>query len=387
MSVNDLMRIVRRASFVMAAVLSFVAAEAALAQAGDPLRGGTLFNTTYKCNNCHTSGVKAIPSGATVTGLLDAISTVSEMRSRFASTLANNATDLADLAAYIAAGNAPALDLDQHGFTGSWFEAATSGQGIELEFFPGLVAADTAFVQGAWFTFDAGAAGGADHQRWYTFDGKAQTGHTSIPITLYQNTGGKFDAPPTTSPVVVGSGTLAFTGCTDGTFSYAFNDGSNRTGTIALTRLTPNVTCALGAAPSTNADFGFSGNWLDPATSGQGFVFELNPMSPVLFFTWYTYAPNGQTQGAAGQRWYTGQAGYTPGARVIAATLYETTGGVFDQATTPPAQTVPVGTATVTFTSCAVAQIDFRFTSGSSAGSTGTIPLVRIGPVPAGCGL
>jgi len=71
---------------------------------------------------------------------------------------------------------------------------------------------------------------------------------------------------------------------------------------------------------------------------------------------------------------------------VIATTLYETTGGVFDQPTTPPPQTVPVGTATVTFASCAAAQIDFRFTSGSSAGMTGTIPLVRIGPVPAGCG-
>jgi len=385
MRVIDWMRMVRRVSWIATAALSLMAAHSALAQTGDPVRGATLFNTTYKCNGCHTFGVKPIPSGGTVAGLLQAISTVPEMRSRFASTLGNNPTDLADLAAYIAAGNAPALDLDQHGFTGSWFEAATSGQGIELEVFPRLVAVDTAFVQGAWFTFDAGA-GGADHQRWYTFDGKAQTGQGSIPITLYQNTGGKFAAPPTTSPVIVGTGTLSFTSCTDGTFSYQFTDGSNRTGSVALTRLTPNVTCAIGAAPVTNADFSYSGNWLDPTTAGQGFVFELNPLSPVLFFTWYTYAPNGQAQGAAGQRWYTGQGGYAPGARVIATTLYETTGGVFDQPTTPPPQTVPVGTATVTFTSCAAAQIDFRFTSGSSAGMTGTIPLVRIGPVPAGCG-
>ena len=84
----------------------------------------------------------------------------------------------------------------------------------------------------------------------------------------------------------VGSGTLSFTDCTTGTFAYTFSDGSGRTGTIPLTRITPNVTCAVGTAPTTNADFGLSGNWYDPATSGQGFVFEVNPLAPVFFFAW-----------------------------------------------------------------------------------------------------
>jgi hypothetical protein len=276
-------------------------------------------------------------------------------------------------------------DLDQHGLTGSWFEPATSGQGFEVEFYPNLVAAGTALVQGAWFTFDTAPAGGADRQRWYTFNGNGQSGQPSVPITIYQNVGGNFNAPPVTAPVAVGTGTLSFTACDSGTLAYAFSDGSGRSGTIPLSRITPNVTCTTGTAATTNADFALSGNWFDPATSGQGFVFEVNPISPVVFFAWYTYSPSGQTAGAAGQRWFTGQGAFTSGSRMIALTLFETTGGVFDQPT-PAAQTsVAVGSAMVSFTSCSTAQLQFSFTGGSNAGHAGTISLARVGPVPPGC--
>jgi hypothetical protein len=280
---------------------------------------------------------------------------------------------------------ASALDLDQHGLTGSWFEPATSGQGIEVEFFPDLVAPGTAFVQGAWFTFDAAPSGGADRQRWYTFSGHAQRGNANVPVTIFQNVGGNFNTPPVTSAMPMGTGTLAFSQCNAGTFNYMFSDGSGRTGTIPLTRITPNVTCAVGTPPTTNADFALSGNWFDPATSGQGFVFEVNPNVPVFFFAWYTYAPTGQAAGAAGQRWYTGQASYSVGSRVMALTLFETTGGLFDQPTSPAPATVPVGTATVTFASCTSAQLQFNFTGGSSAGKSGIISLMRVGPVAPGC--
>jgi len=281
------------------------------------------------------------------------------------------------------AGGAP--DLNQHGLTGSWFEPATSGQGIELEFFPNLVAPGTAFVQGAWFTFDAAPPGDADRQRWYTFSGNAQSGAASVAVTIFRNVGGNFDAPPMTTASAIGSGTLAFTDCSHGTLEYAFTDGSNRAGAIALTRLLPNVTCVTGGVPGTNADFALSGNWLDPATSGQGFVFEVNPNQPFLFGTWYTYALSGEMAGAAGQRWFTAQGGYTPGSRSMTLPLFATTGGVFDLPSTPAPSTDPVGTATVTFASCTSAQVQFNFTAGSSAGRSGTIALSRIGPVPPGC--
>lgn len=280
-------------------------------------------------------------------------------------------------------GGAP--DLNQHGLTGSWYEPATSGQGIEVEFYPDFVAPGTALVAGAWFTFDSAPIGGSDRERWYTFSGNGQTGQPSVPVTILQNVGGNFNAPPITNSTVVGSGTLAFTTCDTGTFDYTFTDGSGRHGMIPLTRIAPNVTCAAGTTPTTNPDFGLSGNWYTAATSGQGFLFEVNPVAPALFFTWYTYAPGGQAAGVAGQRWFTGFAAYTMGSRSVVVDLEETTGGLFDLVTNPAPVTRSVGSATVTFSSCAAAQLNFNFVSGSMAGQAGMISLARIGPVPAGC--
>ena len=65
-------------------------------------------------------------------------------------------------------------------------------------------------------------------------------------------------------------------------------------------------TCRAGpgtdyGAAATNADFGFSGNWYDPATSGQGVTVDVDPGSRVLFLAWYNYPPNGPRAGPAGQ--------------------------------------------------------------------------------------
>ena len=279
-------------------------------------------------------------------------------------------------------------DLNQHGLTGSWFESATSGQGIEIEVFPNLTGPGVSLVQGAWFTFDSAPAGGVDRERWYTFNGPGQSGGANVPVKIFQNVGGNFNATPVTQATQVGTGTLTFADCSNATLSYAFTDGTGRTGSIALTRLTPNVTCTVGTAPATNADFALSGNWFDVSTAGQGFVFDVNPVSPAVFLTWYTYAPAGQVLGAAGQRWFVGLLKpYTVGSHSVTLPLFETTGGVFDQANVPAPASVQVGTATVTFASCTSAQVSFNFTSGSSAGRSGAISLVRVGPIPPGCTL
>jgi hypothetical protein len=198
--------------------------------------------------------------------------------------------------------------------------------------------------------------------------------------------GGNFDAAPITQPTVVGTGSLSFADCSNATLAYTFTDGSARTGSIALTRLTPNVTCTVGIAPSTNADFALSGNWFDATTPGQGIVVDVNPVSPAVFLTWYTYAPAGQALGASGQRWFVGLLKpYVIGSRMLMLPLFETTGGVFDQPTNPNPSSMPVGSATLTFASCTSAQLNFNFTSGSSMGQSGTIALTRVGPVPPGC--
>lgn len=279
---------------------------------------------------------------------------------------------------------APAFDAHQQGLTGSWYQAATSGQGVELEIFPDLIAAGTGLMQGSWFTFDSAASGGADHNRWYTFAGNVQSGSTTATVPIYLNTGGNFNAPPVTSASVVGSVTVTFADCANAQLAYTFTDGSNRSGNVALTRLTPNVTCTMAGGSAPSGEFGLSGNWYDATESGQGFVIEVNPAAAAVFLTWYTYAVNGVSQGAAGQRWYTALASYAPGSRSILLPLYETTGGLFNAS--PPVPTnAQVGTATLTFTSCAAARFAFNFTAGSNAGQSGSIDLTRVGPVPAGC--
>ena len=278
-----------------------------------------------------------------------------------------------------------APDIDQHGLTGIWYEPATSGQGFGIEVYPDVVGAGVGFVQVSWFTFDSGTAGGADRQRWYTASGQVTAGNMAASLLIYQNTGGNFNAGPVTTAQQVGTATLAFTSCESALFTYAFSDGSGRSGSIPLTRITPNVTCSTTDARPTDADLGMSGNWYDAATSGQGFFFELNRNSPVFYFAWYTYAPSGATSGAAGQRWYTGQTNYQQGARSFAMPIYETIGGIFDSPTPIGQTTSVVGTATVTLSSCGAATLSYTFSGGSSAGRSATIALTRVGPVGTGC--
>jgi hypothetical protein len=237
----------------------------------------------------------------------------------------------------------------------------------------------------SWFTYDA-VVGGAERQRWYTAQGQVITGQPNASLTIYQNTGGNFNASPATNAQAVGTATLSFNTCSSGQLSYAFTDGSGRTGSIPLTRLTQNVTCAATTPYPTNTDFAHSGNWYGgAATSGQGLTVEVNPTSGTLFSAWYTYMPNGASAAAAGQRWYTVQGTFRSGIRSIPVTIYETTGGMFDKPTPAGQKTVAVGTGTMAFQSCSAATFSYNFTSGSSSGRSGTITLSRVGPVPPGC--
>jgi YVTN family beta-propeller protein len=156
-----------------------------------------------------------------------------------------------------------APDLNQHGLTGSWFEPATIEQGFEIEVFPDLMAAGTGFAQLSWFTFDT-VAGGANRQRWYTASCAFAPGSRSIPVDIFEATGGVFDAPslPAPTSTKVGSGTLAFQSCSTGTFSYIFTGGSSSgsSGTIALNRVGPVPKgCTLGTTQPACAQIG--GTW------------------------------------------------------------------------------------------------------------------------------
>ena len=196
------------------------------------------------------------------------------------------------------------IDLNQDGLTGSWYDPRTSGQGFFVQVYPDLLAPGKGIVQASWLTYDV-VAGGAEHQRWYTLSGTVVSGQTQVALTIYQNTGGNFNAPPITTAQPIGTATLSFDSCTSGELTYNL---MGRASTIALIRLMQNETCSATAPVPRDLESGLSGNWLDDATSGQGLAMEVNWISNVIFFAWMTYAPNGADAGPAGQRWYTGVA-------------------------------------------------------------------------------
>jgi hypothetical protein len=280
--------------------------------------------------------------------------------------------------------SSPAVNLDQIGLSGSWYNPSTAGQGVVMQVVPDFYGAGQGLLFGGWFTFDAAAAGG---QRWYSVQGQVNSASGSATIPVYVSEGGNFDAPPAVGATPIGEATFAFADCTHGTLGYTFDDGSGRDGEIPLSRLTSNVACTPAGGEPGSGSYLLSGPWYDPETGGQGFLFDINPAERSVFIAWYTYATDGQQiGGGASQRWYSLQGGYTPGRGTIDdLPIFATTGGVFDD---PHSVTTrQVGTASLHFESCSAAMLSYRFTAGENSGRSGTIALARTTSAPTGCAL
>lgn len=135
---------------------------------------------------------------------------------------------------------APAARPPTKGFdarqSGSWYEPATGGQGMQLTVQP-----DGVFF-GAWFTYDvADAADDNGKQHWLTLYGNlAQAVNGRIDLAVVQTVGGAFDRVPTRNRYIVGQATLQMQGCDRATLSYRFDQGelvgafAGRSGEIEL---------------------------------------------------------------------------------------------------------------------------------------------------------
>jgi hypothetical protein len=274
------------------------------------------------------------------------------------------------------------VNVNQEGLSGTWYNPLTSGQGMQFQFSPDDSNPGEGSLFGAWYTYDI-VAGPTNSQRWYSVQSGITGDAQTAAVTIYQNTGGNFDAGPVTNAVAVGTGTLSFDTCDTGSFVYALDDG--RSGTIPLRRLLPNVSCVTSGTPTNPpSDFGLTGTWYDTATGGQGMLIEVNPMDAQVFIGWYTYAADGASAGAAGQRWFSAQSPYTVGTQTMDLIIFQSTGGTFDSPT-GTVSTVPVGTATLTYASCSSATLDYTFTAGDLSGRSGSIALSRLGATPVSC--
>lgn len=261
-------------------------------------------------------------------------------------------------------------------FSGAWFQPGTSGQGFSLEILP-----EQGIVFGGWYTYAASnASAPSPRHRWFTVQAPFSSGQTSIQLTINRNTGGNFNAPPTTQAVPVGTARLTFQSCTSGRFDYELNlDGTMQRGSIPLTRLGSDAYCAQGWTPS----FSFSsngispalnGSWYTPSTSGQGLQFSFLPQNGnLVYLSWFTYDLNGQFAGSNGQRWYTISGNYTPGSpQTSNLAIYQNSNGNFDAA--PVTSAVQIGTATLSFSSCSTATLTYSIPGRPN----GTIPLQRL---------
>ncbi len=263
-----------------------------------------------------------------------------------------------------------AFEIDG-GLTGAWFDPENPGQGLLIEPIP-----SDGSLFAAWFTFDQSVSdSGGEEQRWLTLQGGY--GGAEADLDILSTNGGRFLGADPVETQVVGSARLRFASCTEATLSYQFDDGP--TGEIALTRLLPDTLCGnpIGNAPipktfsSMNA--GLSGAWFDPATPGQGLVFDVVPAADVLFAAWFTFdGASDEKIGAVDQQWMTAQ-GSTAGVESDLV-ISRTTGGQFDS----PASisTVSVGSGKLAFMSCSEAVFEFELASGE----TGSIQLVRLAP-------
>ncbi|MEO5623288.1 MAG: S53 family peptidase [Dokdonella sp.] len=276
---------------------------------------------------------------------------------------------------------AASVNLDQHGLSGAWYNPATSGQGLVLEIGRDAHGAGVGELFGGWFTYDASNAGSP---RWYSIQGPVNANAPSATLPIYATLGGRFDASQNPTTTSVGQATLTFSDCTHGTLGYTFSDGSGRSGSIPLTRLTTNPDCSQDGHSSVfDPDSALSGAWYKSSTSGQGFVFDLSPVQNVLFGAWYTFAPNAApSAGAGGQRWYTLQAPLGADARTTDNIgIFASSDGVFDNPAS--VHTVQVGSARLVFTTCTTATLTYHFSSGENAGRSGSIDLTRLlAPLP-----
>ncbi len=132
----------------------------------------------------------------------------------------------------------------------------------------------------------------------------------------------------------------------------------------------------LGLPSDFKIDFGVSGAWFEPATTGQGFFMEAIPTSQVLAVAWFTFIPENMSAepGVPNHRWFTGAGSYVDNVATIDLTL--TTGGEFDLET--PVENSPagsVGSVSIEFHSCTEATLVYELFEENLSG---VIELKRI---------
>ncbi|WP_223786614.1 Vgb family protein [Marinicella meishanensis] len=122
--------------------------------------------------------------------------------------------------------------MPNDGLTGAWHNLDISGQGLLVD-----IKTDIGLFFAAWFTYDDEVQGAL---RWLTIQGELGSGPT-IEATIFNTTGGLFNALSETETLPVGTAEMRFLDCSTAQLSYQIDGGLS--GTIDLERSVPNVFC------------------------------------------------------------------------------------------------------------------------------------------------
>lgn len=134
-----------------------------------------------------------------------------------------------------------------YGLVGSWFNPLTEGQGMVLDFALDESRNDLVMY---WFTHDVSQPGGdelsgfgSDRNRWFTLIGSVSDDSPVVNLTLLRTSAGQFDQPADVMTEAVGEASIEFFSCVEAEFNYTFETEPPITGSIPLTRITPDVLC------------------------------------------------------------------------------------------------------------------------------------------------
>jgi plastocyanin len=130
------------------------------------------------------------------------------------------------------------------GLTGSWFNPETGGQGFLFDVLPDGPEGPSLVVY--WFAY-SDQVGGPEEQRWFVAQGGYSPGDDTVQLEILMVTGGVFDQPDPVDLNVIGVAELVFEDCMNATLTYDIDldddPGANMSGSIPVTRLSPDVMC------------------------------------------------------------------------------------------------------------------------------------------------
>jgi hypothetical protein len=257
-------------------------------------------------------------------------------------------------------------------FSGQWYDAQQSGQGLVIDVLAPQADASR-LMDVIWFVFDNG------QPTWLLGSAvpHAGTGADAGKVVVQMDQVGIYHGvsfplgEDTAQGTLWGSIRLTFSDANTAQMSWTSTYAGFNSGTMALTRF---LSVGLPAADhaGTQVKSCFSGNWKEPTKSGHGFEFEVIPTATqtVLSVDWFTYTPQGAPL------WLQGAGSVTGNSAQMTLQLIDGSGAQFPPRFDPNAIVQhPWGQLTVSFSDATHAHAVWSPTfSGYSAGAADLVP-------------